>query len=249
MSVSASAAQGTDEGAEAGAARGVMELNSVGFDLTGGGPFRRERRTVLDDVSFSLCQGETLAVIGRNGCGKSTLLRLMAGILAPTRGEVWTAPGLTRAVLAIGLGFRNDLSGRDNALLSAMLQGASAAQARANLEAIKEFSELGEAFERPVSTYSSGMRSRLGFSTGLITHVDVLFIDEVLAVGDGGFREKASEALKGRIRGDQTVVLVSHNMAEVRALADRVLWLEGGRVAQLEEPRGVIKGYRAALGQ
>lgn len=212
------------------------------------GLFRRVTQPVLHGVDLDLRRGETLGVVGRNGCGKSTLLRVMAGILAPGAGSVQVSPGVSRAVLALGLGFRDDLSGRDNAFLSAMLQGASRAEAQANLPRIREFSELGPAFERLVGNYSSGMRARLGFATALITRVDILFIDEVLAVGDGAFRQKAAEALRARIRGEQTVVLVSHNLGELRALADRAAWIEEGRCIATGEPAQLLTRYRQSLG-
>ena len=208
------------------------------------GLFGSYSQTALSGINLDLHRGETLGIIGRNGSGKSTLLRVMAGILRPTAGRVNVAPDLSRAVLSLGLGFRNDLTGRDNALLSAILQGCTRRDAEANLEAINEFAELGDAFEHPVSTYSSGMRARLGFSTSLISHVDVLFIDEVLAVGDAAFRKKASEALKGRIRGDQTVVLVTHNLGEVEALCDRVVWIDLARAKRSGTPSEITKSYR-----
>jgi len=211
------------------------------------GFFRGETQAVLRGIDLDLRRGETLGILGHNGCGKSTLLRVLAGILAPAAGRLEVEPRLSRAVLAIGLGFRNELSGRDNAYLSAMLQGASRREARANLARIREFSELGDAFERPVGNYSSGMRARLGFAASLITQVDILFIDEVLAVGDGAFRHKAAEALKSRIRSEQSVVLVSHNLGEIRGLADRVAWIDGGRCVACDAPSEVLPRYRDFL--
>jgi lipopolysaccharide transport system ATP-binding protein len=124
-----------------------------------------------------------------------------------------------------------------------MLQGSSKQQAKSCLSAIKEFSELGDSFEEPVKTYSSGMRSRLGFTTAIMTHVDILLVDEVLSVGDAHFRAKAENAMKERIGGDQTVVLVSHNNNQIRAMCDRLIWLEGGKVAGEGGTRLVLKQY------
>jgi len=199
---------------------------------------------VLDRVSLQVFEGETLGIIGRNGVGKSTTLRLMAGILAPTSGSVWQRPGKSASLLTIGLGFRPDLSGRDNATLAAMLQGATARQARGFLEEIKEFSELGDSFEEPVKTYSSGMLARLGFTTALKTHVDILLIDEVLSVGDALFREKAEAAMKSRISGDQTVVFVSHMEGQVREVCDRAICLYEGAVLAEGDPAAVLDAYR-----
>ncbi len=205
----------------------VLVLDGVGYSYASRRG-RHEGDTVLKDVNVELARGDKLGVLGRNGAGKTTLLRLMAGIIAPSEGRVWRDESMTVSLLSLGLGFRNDLTGRDNARLSAMLQGLSRQQARDSLEEIREFSGLGDAFEDPVKTYSSGMRSRLGFSTALINEVDILLIDEVLAVGDREFRAQASKAIRERFRNSQTVVLVSHSVQQVRELCDRYLIIEAG---------------------
>lgn len=226
----------------------LLQLDDVSLEYFRRGLLLRKiTKPVLKNVSVSLCRGETLGVIGRNGCGKSTLLRLMAGIIGPTSGEITLTPGVSRAVLALGLGFRGDLTGRDNAYLSSVLQGNSRVRAKGFLEDIKEFSELGEAFETPVKTYSSGMRARLGFSTALVSHVDILLIDEVLSVGDGHFRKKANEAIKDKIRGEQTVVFVSHSAGQVKELCDRALWLHQGQIRRLGDCESVVEEYESTL--
>jgi len=204
---------------------------------------------VLDGVSLKLHRGETLGIIGRNGAGKTTLLRLMAGILAPSRGTVWRRPGISCSLLTIGLGFQPSLSGRDNALLSAMLQGATKREAEGYLADIHEFSELGRSFDEPVKTYSAGMRARLGFTTALMTHVDVLLIDEVLGVGDADFRQKASKAMRDKVGGDQTVVLVSHMAEQVRQLCGRAVLLEEARVKAEGEVAEVLWVYQGQTPQ
>lgn len=198
---------------------------------------------VLNDVSFNVYRGETLGIIGRNGAGKSTMLRLMAGIFRPSSGTITRHPGASCALLSLGLGFQPELSGRDNALLSAMLQGASRREAKRWLADICEFSELGQSFDEPVKTYSSGMRARLGFTTALLTHVDILLIDEVLSVGDAQFKEKAEAAMLGRISGGQTVVFVSHTEGQVRMLCNRVIWIERGEVQAEGAPEEVLARY------
>lgn len=226
----------------------VLEMEDVHLNFhTKRGIFDHGVHRVLTGITLELREGEALGVIGRNGCGKSTLLRLMAGILAPSTGRVTLQPGIRAALLTLGLGFKKTLSGRDNALLAAMLQGATRREAEARLEEIKDFAELGDSFEEPVSTYSSGMRARLGLSTALLTEVEVLLIDEVLSVGDAGFKDKAQAAIKGRITGHQTVVFVSHSDSQVEELCDRAIWIDQGRVAAEGETGEVVEAYRQSL--
>lgn len=189
--------------------------------------------TALESVSFELKQGETLGVLGRNGCGKSTLLRLLAGLVEPTSGTITCDLHTKRALLTLGLGFRPDLSGRDNALLGAMLQGATKREALDNLPGIHEFSELKSFFDQPVRTYSAGMRARLGFASAIKTDVDVLLIDEVLSVGDIRFRQKAEKTIQDKLNGGQAVVFVSHNAEQINKLCNRAIWIEDGKL-QLE---------------
>lgn len=226
----------------------MLELDNIVLNYrTGKNSFEHGVHHVLDGVSLSLYEGETLGVIGNNGCGKTTILRLMAGIFQPTAGTVRRRANTSAAMLSIGLGFNPQLSGRANALLSAMLQGSTREQAEAYLEEIKAFSELGDGFEEPVKTYSSGMRARLGFTTALMTHVDILLIDEVLAVGDAQFKEKAEAALKERIMGEQTVVFVSHQGPQVQSICDRAIWLNEGKIAAEGEAGAVLEQYAASI--
>ena len=226
----------------------MLEMDEVSlFYEAGRENFEAGKHKVLDSISFALRENETLGIIGRNGVGKTSILRLMARILDPSSGEVRVRHGRTASLLSLGLGFKGDLTGRDNAMLSAMLQGASRKQARGWLEEIKEFSELGDSFEEPVSTFSSGMASRLGFTTALMTHVDILLIDEVLSVGDAEFRVKAERAMKDRIAGEQTVVFVSHSDTQIRDVCDRAIWIDEGRIQIEGDPVDVIDAYRASI--
>ncbi|MEM1145858.1 MAG: ABC transporter ATP-binding protein [Pseudomonadota bacterium] len=222
----------------------AIELENVSHSYRArGSNFEHGEHKVLDRVSFSVHRGETLGIIGRNGAGKTTLLRLMSGILAPRQGAIRRAPGLRCSLLSLGLGFKNDLSGRDNARLSALLQGADRAQAEACLDLVNDFAELGASFDEPVKTYSAGMRARLGFATALQTKVDVLLIDEVLSVGDRQFGKKAAAAMKAHISGVQTVVLVSHIENQHLELCDRTVWIEQGRLREEGEAADVVARY------
>lgn len=208
------------------------------------GIFKSFEHTVLDNISFNLIKGEILGLIGQNGCGKSTLLRILADIIKPTSGNILCNSTTRRALLSLGLGFRPDLSGKDNALLSTMLQGATKTQATELLQNIREFSELGAYFEQPVKTYSSGMRARLGFATAIVTQVEILLIDEVLSVGDMHFRHKAEKAMQEKLNNHQTVVFVSHNAQQVKQLCSRAIWLKNGLIHAEGDTENVTKQYR-----
>jgi lipopolysaccharide transport system ATP-binding protein len=226
------------------ARRIMLELDNVSLSYhSGKKSFDHGKHHVLNQVSMQLYEGETLGIIGRNGVGKTTMLRLMAGILAPTLGAVRLHPGKSASLLTLGLGFKSELSGRDNALLAAMLQGSTRKQAESFLDAIAEFSELGDSYYEPVKNYSAGMRARLAFTTALMTHVDVLLIDEILSVGDAHFRGKAQAAMTSRISGQQTVVFVSHMAEQVKAMCDRVIWLDNGKIAAQGDSIEVTDAY------
>ncbi len=209
------------------------------------GFFRHDRIPVLRDVSCTVERGETLGVIGRNGSGKSTLLRLLAGVFTPDSGRVESGHA-SIAMLSLAIGFDAELSGMDNIVLSAMLLGASRDTALAQREQVATFSELGDYVHEPVKIYSTGMRMRLGFSIALMIRPDVILIDEALSVGDPVFREKAEEAITRRIASAQTVVLVSHSLAQVEKLCNRILWLEHGAVRMLGATDEVLAAYADA---
>lgn len=206
--------------------------------------FKRLNYPVLKGLNFQIRRGETLGIMGRNGCGKSSLLRILNGVIAPTGGQLIYDKRISSILLTLGLGFDTNLSGRDNAILSVMLQGGTRKEAGALIEDIKQFSELGEFFERPVKTYSSGMRSRLGFSTAMKTEVDLLLIDETLAVGDRQFKKKAEKAMMEKINSEQTVVFVSHSGSQVSKVCSRALWLEEGVIRAEGDTREVAKQYK-----
>lgn len=196
----------------------------------------------LQSVSFDIFPGETLGIIGKNGSGKSTLLRLISGVIKPDRGRILNRATST-SLLVLQPGFNAFLSGRDNAILSGMLQGLSRKEVRRRLDEIHEYSELGDFFFEPVGTYSTGMRARLGFSISTILNPEVLLVDEVLSVGDKQFKEKAEHTMISKIKSNQTIVLVSHSHAQISRLCDRAVLIEGGRSIQEGPPNEILKEY------
>jgi len=201
----------------------------------------------LHDVSFKLHEGEKLGVIGRNGSGKSTLMKILAKIFEPDGGTVIYSRPLHVQLLSLGVGFEGSLSGRENAVLNGMLLGKSRKHMLSRLEKIKDFSELGEFFDMPVSTYSSGMSMRLGFSVAMETEPEVLLIDEVLGVGDARFGEKSHRAIQEKFSSRHTVVFISHDAATIRRMCDRAVWIEKGRTIMEGDVNQVADAYLAAV--
>lgn len=225
----------------------ALSLRNVGaFYWRQAGYLRKERFWALNDISFDLHHGESLGVIGRNGAGKSTLLQVLAGILRPDRGEL-VNHGVQTALLSLQIGFVPYLSGRQNALLSGMLIGLNRWEVIEKMGDIKAFSELGEFFDQPINTYSSGMKARLGFSVAFQLDPDVLLIDEVLGVGDSDFRRKSSSVMRNKIRSDKTIVLVSHSAETIRQLCDRAVWIEDGVTRAYGDTSDVLSFYKEQL--
>jgi len=198
----------------------------------------------LRHVNFTVERGETVGVIGRNGSGKSTLLRVIAGIYPPDEGEV-IIEGEVSTLFGLGTGFNAELSGRDNIYLDGIMIGLTKNQVDGIIDGIIEFAELGDFIDVPVRTYSSGMRSRLGFAIAIHSDKDIVLIDEIMSAGDAAFRQKA-EAEMNRIMGEKTVLLVSHNMYTIEEFASKVIWLNKGVMAAMGEPKEVIGQYLAA---
>lgn len=208
--------------------------------------FRSDHIEALKDVSFNINRGDSLGVIGRNGAGKTTLLQLLGGIIRPDKGKIINNMATT-ALLALQVGFDPELSGRVNAILSGMLLGFLRHEVEANLTKIIDFSELGSFIDKPVKSYSAGMKARLGFSVALEMCPDVLLIDEVLAVGDMEFREKSIAVMREKLKSDQTIVLVSHDANTVKSLCNRAVWIEDG-ISRLEgDSAEVVEAYERYL--
>jgi lipopolysaccharide transport system ATP-binding protein len=201
---------------------------------------------VLRDVSFDVPRGQTVAIIGANGVGKSTLLHLVAGLLEPSSGSV-TVHGRVTSLLDLGGSFLPDLTGRENARFYHQIVGRSdeetAASAQAREQAIAAFADIGEFFDRPVHTYSSGMFLRLAFATATCEEPDVLLIDEVLAVGDARFQQKCYRRLREMRDRGTTILLVTHVVHGLATLCDRVLVLENGQVVFDGEPGAGVDRY------
>lgn len=194
--------------------------------------FKRENRSwfrAINRISMKIKRGEVIGLIGSNGAGKSTLLRIIAGIYKPDRGYVLTN-GRVTLLASLGLGFSNELPGRENIYLAGGLMGLSEKELIELEPRIIEFSGLGDFIDAPIRTYSSGMRARLGFSIACHSNPDILLLDEVFSVGDYDFRRRSKIKIKEMVDGDTTVIITSHNIATVKEMADRLLYVESGRI-------------------
>ncbi len=214
------------------------------WDVLRGRPARRVV-SVLEDVSFEVRAGESLAIIGENGAGKSTLLKLVTGVLTPSAGQVHTR-GSIGALLELGSGFHPELSGRDNVRLSAALHGLDASQLARKMPEIEAFADIGAYLDEPVKHYSSGMVVRLGFAVIAAVRPALLITAEVLAVGDENFQRKCIRWLDGYLASGGTLLLVSHSMYHVQKLCGRALWLQGGRVQAQGDVFEVSQRYLAS---
>lgn len=206
------------------------------------GFFRWSKHIPLKKVSFDLHRGETIGVIGSNGAGKSTLLKLIAGIIEPDNGQILNN-GVRISLLSLGVGFMPHLSGRQNAILSGILLGLRKKQIEQKIDAIRDFADIGDFFDQPLQTYSSGMRARLAFSVAIQIDPDVLLIDEVLGVGDQEFRAKSNKEIRRLIMSDKTVVLVTHILPVLKELASKIVWIDKGVVKEFDETEIVLKHY------
>jgi ABC-type polysaccharide/polyol phosphate transport system ATPase subunit len=211
---------------------------------------RRERAVreirAVRDVSFEVPHGSVLGIIGVNGAGKSTLMRTVAGILPPTAGRV-EVQGRVSTLLALGVGFNAELSGRDNVVLGGLAAGLTRGQLAAKYDEIAEFAELGDSMDLPMRTYSSGMYGRLAFSVAVNMEPNILLIDEALSVGDARFRRKSFKRMRELCSRASTILLVSHALNSVRRLCSEVIWMNEGQIAMRGDPDEVIEAYTRFL--
>ena len=223
-----------------------MKLSNVSVVFSDGGLFgATDDVAALQDVSIDVNLGDKIGVLGSNGAGKSTLLRVMAGVLKPNSGTV-DDQGMASALLSLSAGFDGELSGIRNIIMHGMLMGLTRKQAASRVPAVAEMSGLGEAIHRRVSTYSTGMRGRLCFSTAIDLDPDVLLLDEIFSVGDQDFRQKSEKMMLERFQQDKAIVYVSHNVNMIKRLCPRAIWLDDGRIRTQGSVDDVVAEYKDA---
>ncbi len=210
-----------------------------------GGSLKQRKEDVfyaLRDVSFTVEHGESIGLIGANGAGKSTLLSLVAGLVDPDEGEV-RVEGRVAPLLELGIGFHEELTGRENVRLNASLMGLSRRETARAFDAIVDFSELESFIDEPLRAYSTGMKLRLAFSVAIHCDPDILLIDEVLVVGDQAFQKKCMERIHDFRRQGKTLLCVSHSVAMVRSFCDRGIWLDHGKIVMSGTAAEVQNAY------
>ncbi len=203
----------------------------------------RGKVTVFRDLSFSVPPDKNIAFIGRNGAGKSTMMRLIAGLDMPDRGKIITTGSISWPVGLSG-GFLGALTARDNVKFVARVYGAEGDRMQEIVRYVEDFAEIGDYFDQPMNTYSSGMRSRVGFGLSLAFDFDYYLIDEAMATGDAHFRSKAKRAFRKRVHNSK-IILVTHSMGQVRSMCDYVLLLKDGKVIPFEDVEEGIKMYES----
>lgn len=221
----------------------IVRADNVGvsFELNTG------KFWALKNLNFEIKEGEVVGIIGHNGAGKSTLCKVLTNILKPDEGEI-DIQGETSSLLGYGTGFNGQLSGRDNVYLNAMLLGISKQRVADKFEEIVEFSGLAKSIDKPVKLYSSGMKSRLGFSIAAILKPDIFIVDEALSTGDMAFQQKASERIQDMMSHAKAVIIVSHSMNFVEKVCTRGIWMEKGQIRFDGTAEEAVGAYRESLG-
>lgn len=207
-----------------------------------------EEHWVLKHINFSIEPGEAIGIVGQNGAGKSTLLKMITGTLQPTEGTV-TVNGRIAAILELGMGFSPELTGRQNVYHAAGLMGFSADQIHGVIDDIEAFAEIGEYFNEPVRTYSSGMQMRVAFAVATAIRPEILIVDEALSVGDSYFQHKSFDRIREFQQQGTTLLIVSHDRGSIQALCDRAILLESGTVIKDGKPEEVMDFYNAIIAE
>ena len=207
----------------------------------------KEIRSVLKNINLNINKGETVALIGTNGSGKSTLLKLMTKIIYPTKGSIKTNGKLT-SLLELGAGFHPDFTGRENIYFNASIFGLTKDEIESRMDDIISFSELEEFIDNPIRTYSSGQYMRLAFSIAINVDADILLIDEILAVGDQHFQDKCFAKLKELKESNKTIIIVTHNLYQVKELCTRAVWIYNGEIRMDGNPEKIVDEYLKVCG-
>ena len=208
------------------------------------GKLERRKERILDNISFELKKGESIALIGHNGAGKSTLLKIISDIIKPTEGEVRTH-GVIAPLLNLGAGFDFEATGKENIYLNGAILGYSKKELERKYQEIVEFSELEDHINVPLKNYSSGMVARLGFAIAIDVEPQILLVDEILSVGDENFRRKCADKIDELRRKGVSFVIVSHNMDQVKRLCQKALWIENSHVMGYGEVNDICAQYSA----
>src|SRR5213594_1123653 len=218
------------------------------FSRNGAGPRTPEASSIwaLKDVSFEVKRGEVVGIIGRNGAGKSTLLKILSRITEPTEGRA-RIHGRVGSLLEVGTGFHPELTGRENIFLNGAILGMRREEIKRKFDEIVAFAEIEKFLDTPVKRYSSGMYVRLAFAVAAHLEPEILLVDEVLAVGDINFQKKCLGKMGDVARAGRTVVLVSHQLNQIRRLCHRVVWIDEGSVRQDGPTHGVVSTYESAM--
>ncbi|WP_196590402.1 ABC transporter ATP-binding protein [Pectinatus frisingensis] len=196
----------------------------------------------LKNIDLQIKRGEAWGIIGRNGSGKSTLLKLISGIYAPTKGKI-KVRGSIAPLIELGAGFDMELTARENIFLNGAVLGYSREFMKNNFAEIVAFAELEQFADVPIKNFSSGMVARLGFSIATMVKADILIIDEILAVGDAVFQEKCYKRMRKMMDNGTTVLLVSHNIADVKKICQKVLWLDHGQMKMIGDVQNICNSY------
>jgi ABC-type polysaccharide/polyol phosphate transport system ATPase subunit len=228
----------------------VMRLEDVTLEYPVPRQYRKENITPsgIRNISLEVNQGEVLGIIGQNGSGKSTLLKTMAGVFPPDSGRISTR-GSVSLLAGVGVGFNKELTGRENAYLYGALMGRTKEQIDALIDEIKSFAELKHHFDRPIRTYSSGMKSRLGISVATAFKPNLLLIDEVLGVGDISFREKSKKRVRNLMESAGSVVIVSHSLSLLKEICDKIIVIENGEMAFSGNPSDALEFYGSLMNE